>query len=58
MKEFNAAQYASKNWQEEARKFAESKMPENWNRKDQIEIGTFYKWYIKYINDNFHLIPK
>ena len=35
--------------QEQARLFAESKMPENWDRKDQIAIGVFYKYFTDYI---------
>lgn len=45
-------------WQEQARLFAESKMPENWNGKDFIEVGTFYHHYIRFIVANYHITKK
>lgn len=34
---------------EEARQYAESKMPESWDRKDNILIPIFYSHFIDYI---------
>jgi len=38
---------------EQARLFAESKMTDNWDRKDHIMIGVFYKHFVDYIFAQF-----
>lgn len=45
-------------WMEAARVFAESKMPENWDRKDGLNISVFYNHMLKFIADNYDLSPK
>ena len=49
---------AEREWQEAARLHAESLMPIQWDRKDQILIGAFYSHFIQFITDNYDLIPK
>jgi hypothetical protein len=43
---------------EEARKHAESLMASDWDRKDHIHIGVFYKHFLNYIESEFHLLRK
>ena len=45
-------------WMEKARLFAESQMPEDWNRKDQINVSIFYIHMLDFIGGNYKLIPR
>lgn len=41
-----------------ARQDAESKMPEDWDRKDNIAIGIFYSHLMRFIQNNYTITRK
>lgn len=43
---------------EAARQYAETKMPENWDRHDEIQISIFYNHMIDFIGTRYLLVPK
>jgi len=47
-----------KDWKARAIEWAEKQMGENWNRKDAIEIASFYNWMLMYITDQYKLFTK
>jgi hypothetical protein len=47
-----------KDWKARAIEWAESQMPEGWNRKDGIQIASFYSWMLMYIGDQFKMFTK
>jgi hypothetical protein len=45
-------------WMEKARTYAESRMPQNWNREDGMSISIFYNHMLYFISQNYNLTPK
>lgn len=46
---------------EEARQYAENKMKDSygdWDRKDEISLGVFYKCYMEYLEQTYSLVTK
>lgn len=47
-----------KDWKARAIEWAEKQMGEDWNRKDGINIATFYGHMLMYITDQYKLFTK
>lgn len=44
--------------QEKARLWAETRMPEGWDRKDFYKVVSFYNWMVQYLIDTYVLKHK
>lgn len=62
MQEIEMEPVRAKEYEEKAREFAEKQMVqsmgENWDRKDHINLGSFYGFMLMFIRDLFNLYHK